>query len=85
VVSVGVIQMMFGSLFNLLKGWREVRVLDGYSYQVSRTGKRRALPLHGAKSLAACDDSWLRTGRWSDAHSPEQRHSLCATGRNIAV
>jgi hypothetical protein len=56
---------MLSFLENLLEGWREERALQGYSYQVSRSGKRRVVAIDGYRKRGEIDNDWLRTGRWT--------------------
>ena len=59
---------MLDSLFNVIEGWREVRAMQGFSYQVSRNGKRRVVPIEGYLTRGEQDDAWVATGKfYSDA------------------
>ena len=57
---------MIGALFDLIGGWREVRTSQGFSYQVSRNGKRRIVPIEGARNAGLADLQWLETGVFGD-------------------
>ena len=58
---------MLSFLNDLVGGWRETRTLQGYSYQVSRTGKRRVVPVDNYGRRGEIDHEWLATGEFSDA------------------
>ena len=47
-------------------GWRQVRHIGGYSYQLSRLGRRRIVREQGFKHYGERDEHWLLTGRWSE-------------------
>jgi hypothetical protein len=58
--------MMIASLFDLLGGWRDVRASGGFSYQVSRSGKRRIVPIEGYRKRGLADHQWVDTGTFAD-------------------
>lgn len=57
---------MIGSLFDLIGGWRQVRAFAGFSYQVSRSGKRRVVPIEGYRKRGLADHQWVETGTFAD-------------------
>ena len=57
---------MIGQLFDFLGGWREVRASMGFSYQVSRNGKRRVVPIEGYRKRGLADHQWVETGTFAD-------------------
>lgn len=57
---------MIGQLFDLIEGWREVRVSMGFSYQASRSGKRRIVPIDGYRKRGLADHQWIATGTFAD-------------------
>ena len=57
---------MIEQLVYLIGGWREVRASMGYSYQVSRSGKRRIVPIDGYRSRGLADQQWVDTGTFAD-------------------
>ena len=57
---------MIEQLIYLIGGWREVRASMGYSYQVSRGGKRRIVPIEGYRSRGLPDEQWVETGTFAD-------------------
>ncbi len=57
---------MFQSLIDRLLGWKQVRAVNGFSYQVSRGGRRRIVPIDGFHHFGEKDDHWLATGQWSE-------------------
>ena len=57
---------MIGTLFDLIGGWREVRTSAGFSYQVSRKGKRRVVPIEGWRNRGLPDEHWVETGVFAD-------------------
>ena len=57
-------------LNELLGGWKETRTSQGFSYQVSRDGRRRAIPIQDYGRRGTIDETWLATGEFSD----EQMH-----------
>ena len=57
---------MIGSLFDLIGGWKEVRASQGFSYQVSRSGKRRVIPIEGYQSRGLADEQWVESGVFAD-------------------
>jgi hypothetical protein len=57
---------MISFLTDLLGGWREVRVSQGYSYQVNRAGLRRAVPVEDYGRRGTIDEDWLTSGEFAD-------------------
>ena len=57
---------MLGQLMDLIGGWREVRASMGFSYQVSRSGKRRIVPIDGYRRRGSADEAWVLTGTFAD-------------------
>ncbi|MEO6435104.1 MAG: hypothetical protein ABIP55_05005 [Tepidisphaeraceae bacterium] len=57
---------MIASLFDLIGGWKQVRAFEGFSYQVSRGGKRRVVPIEGYRTRGVADNSWVQTGTFVD-------------------
>jgi hypothetical protein len=57
-------------LNDLLGGWKEARASQGFSYQVSRDGRRRVIPIDNYGRRGTIDQTWLVTGEFSD----EQMH-----------
>ena len=57
---------MIGQLADLIGGWKEVRASMGFSYQVSRNGKRRIVPIEGYRSRGLADQQWAETGVFAD-------------------
>ena len=57
---------MIGQLFDLIGGWREVRASMGFSYQVSRNGRRRVVPIEGYRKRGLADHQWAETGVFAD-------------------
>jgi hypothetical protein len=57
---------MFGQLMHLLGGWREIRASGGFSYQVSRGGRRRVVPIEGYRNRTVADQGWVATGTFAD-------------------
>jgi hypothetical protein len=57
---------MIGTLFDFFGGWREVRTTAGFSYQVSRKGKRRIVPIEGWRNRGLIDHQWVDTGTFAD-------------------
>ena len=57
---------MIGQLFDLIGGWREVRASMGFSYQVSRNGRRRIVPIEGYRTRGLADEQWVETGTFAD-------------------
>jgi hypothetical protein len=57
---------MISFLSDLIGGWREVRVSQGYSYQTNRVGERRAIPVEDYGRRGDIDEDWLATGEFSD-------------------
>lgn len=69
---------MISFLSDLLGGWREVRVYQGYSYQVSRSGERRVVPVEDYGRRGTIDEDWLGTGKFTDeqAHKKFRNYNL---------
>ena len=58
---------MLWQLIDLIGGWREVRSRAGFSYQVSRGGKkRRIVPIEDWLKKGLKDEGWLDTGVFAD-------------------
>jgi hypothetical protein len=57
---------MIGQLIDLIGGWREVRASMGFSYQVSRGGRRRVVPIEGYRRRGVADQQWVETGTFAD-------------------
>jgi hypothetical protein len=57
---------MLWSLIDLIGGWREVRSRGGFSYQVSRSGKRRIVPIEDWIKKSLRDEAWVETGTFAD-------------------
>jgi|RhiMethySRZTD1v2_1073278.scaffolds.fasta_scaffold3522497_1 hypothetical protein len=57
---------MIGTFFDLLGGWKEVRAYAGFSYQASRKGKRRIVPIEGWRNRGLADHQWVDTGTFAD-------------------
>ncbi len=57
---------MLGSLFDAIGGWRTVRERSGFSYQESRGGKRRIVPVEGWSKPGLRDEGWVTTGQFAD-------------------
>jgi hypothetical protein len=57
---------MLWQLIDLIGGWREVRSRGGFSYQVSRGGKRRIVPIEDWRNKGLRDESWIESGRFAD-------------------
>jgi len=57
---------MIGTLFDFIGGWREVRAYAGFSYQASRKGKRRIVPIEGWRNRGLPDEHWVETGVFAD-------------------
>ena len=62
----GVQHTMIGTLFDFIGGWREVRAYAGFSYQASRKGKRRIVPIEGWRNRGLQDEHWVETGVFAD-------------------
>ena len=58
--------MMIGQLIDLIGGWREVRASMGFSYQVSRGGRRRIVPIEGYRRRGVADEQWIESGTFAD-------------------
>ena len=57
---------MIGQLADLIGGWKEVRASMGFSYQVSRNGKRRVMPIEGYRKRGLADEQWVASGLFAD-------------------
>src|SRR5439155_10447780 len=57
---------MLGSLIDLIGGWKEIRAGAGFSYQVSRNGKRRIVPIEGYRTRGLRDEQWIESGVFAD-------------------
>src|SRR5438105_4375228 len=57
---------MITSLMDLIGGWREVRVCGGFSYQISRNGKRRVVSIEDYRKPHEADQQWVETGTFTD-------------------
>ena len=57
---------MLWQLIDIIGGWREVRSRGGFSYQVSRGGKRRIVPIENWIKKGLRDEGWLETGQFAD-------------------
>ena len=57
---------MLDFFYDLVGGWTEVRSQQGYSYQVSRSGKRRVMPVEDYGRRGEIDQQWLSTGEFTD-------------------
>ena len=77
---------MISFLTDLVGGWRETRTQQGFSYQISRNGKRRVVPVEDYGRRGEVDLQWLDTGEFSDEkiHRKFRNYSLKkATGRKM--
>ena len=74
-------------LFTVIGGWKQVRHVGGYSYQVSRWGGRRIVQESGFRHYGERDEHWLRTGHWAEEEVKDQfkGKQYIATSRKIAV
>ena len=57
---------MISFLTDLVGGWRELRTQQGFSYQISRTGKRRVVPVEDYGRRGEVDFNWLENGEFAD-------------------
>ena len=58
---------MLSALWEMIGGgWREVRIHQGQSYQLHRSGRRRVVPVDGYRTRGMPDQGWVETGEWSD-------------------
>ena len=57
---------MLDFFYDLVSGWTEVRTQFGYSYQVSRNGKRRAVAVENYGRRGEIDQKWIETGEFTD-------------------
>lgn len=55
---------MMNFLNDLLSGWRVLRTSQGYSYEVSRSGERRVVPVEDYGRLGEIDSHWIATGEF---------------------
>src|SRR5688500_19277031 len=60
------VSQMIGALADLIGGWKQVRAFEGHSYQVSRGGKRRVVPIDGYRSRGVADMQWIDSGTFAD-------------------
>ena len=74
-------------LRSLFGGWKQVRHLGGYSYQVSRRGARRIVKEPGFSHYGDRDEQWLQTGHWSEEEMKGhfKRQGYIETARKFAV
>ncbi|MGH7179760.1 MAG: hypothetical protein ACREJC_20455 [Tepidisphaeraceae bacterium] len=72
---------MLSRFLGWTRGWREERVLQGYSYQVSRSGKRRIVPVEGYNKRGEPDQNWLATGQWTgqDMHGRFKSYTVATS------
>jgi hypothetical protein len=63
---------MVWALIDLIGGWKEVRASAGFSYQISRNGKRRIVPIEGYRSRGLRDEQWIETGVFADEKVSER-------------
>jgi hypothetical protein len=57
---------MLDFFYDLVSGWTEVRSQFGYSYQVSRGGKRRVVAVENYGRRGEIDEQWVQTGEFTD-------------------
>src|SRR5215208_6391908 len=57
---------MLWALIDLIGGWREIRSRGGFSYQVSRGGKRRIVPIEDWHKKGLRDEGWVQSGQFAD-------------------
>jgi hypothetical protein len=71
----------------LIGGWREVRASMGFSYQLSRNGKRRIVPIEGYRKRGLADEQWVATGMFADDGLSERFRdfSLVPAKKNLAA
>ena len=74
---------MISYLTDLLGGWRELRTQQGYSYQISRSGKRRVVPVEDYGRRGEIDEHWLLTGEFADEkiHRRFRNYNLVTASR----
>ena len=70
-----------GWLSILFPGWKQLRHIGGFSYQVSRSGRRRIVREPGFKHYGERDEQWLLTGHWSEEQMRGHFKELIATRR----
>jgi hypothetical protein len=63
---------MLDFFYDLVTGWTEVRSQQGYSYQQSRGGKRRVVPVENYGRRGEIDEKWLETGEFTDEQVHKQ-------------
>lgn len=63
---------MIDSLMDLIGGWKQVRCFQGFSYEVSRGGKRRVVPIEGYLRRGVPDTRWVKTGEFAEEKLHEQ-------------
>ena len=78
---------MLGSLIDLIGGWKQIRASGGFSYQVSRNGKRRIVAIEGYRSRGLSDEQWVESGVFADDGVSERfrNFSLQQTGKSRRV
>jgi hypothetical protein len=57
---------MLWALIDLIGGWKQVRASAGFAYQMSRTGKRRIVPIEGYRTRGLRDEQWVHSGVFAD-------------------
>ena len=72
---------MIASIFDLIGGWRQVKAYAGYSYQVSRRGRRRVVPIEGYRKRGLADMQWVETGRFAEDGLAERFKNYQHQGR----
>ena len=74
---------MISFLTDLVGGWRELRTQQGFSYQISRTGKRRVVPVEDYGRRGEVDFTWLESGEFSDekVHRKFRNYNLTSASR----
>jgi hypothetical protein len=72
-------------LLTVIGGWKQVRHVGGYSYQMSRWGRRRIVQEPGFKHYGDRDEHWLSTGHWSEEEVKGRfkRKDYIATPRRV--
>jgi hypothetical protein len=58
--------MMIGALFDMIGGWKQVKATAGFSYEISRNGKRRIVPIEGYRTRGLADQQWVDSGVFAD-------------------
>jgi hypothetical protein len=72
---------MISFLTDLVGGWRELRTQQGFSYQISRTGKRRVIPVEDYGRRGEIDRQWLDTGEFCDEKMHRQFRNYTMASR----